>query len=142
MALAAGFLVFRRAFPGLITSGPAPIRAIAKHPWLLPLLMGAGIGASVGFAEKSKPMPISPHGTGRGLDAKNKPVYHRTKTAGSNDLVSMGLIPLSYVYAGVQQKTAGQSNSFERFASMRPDAIESINLIDQMIFKSIKRLAK
>lgn len=142
MALAAGFLVFRRAFPGLVTKGPSPVKAIAKHPWLLPLLMGAGIGASVGFAKKTEPMPIGPHGTGSGVDAKNKRVYHQTKTAGVNPFVSMGLIPLSYIYAGVQQKTASQSNDFEHFASIRPDAIGSTKAIDKMIFQSITRLAK
>jgi hypothetical protein len=124
MALAGGFLVFRRAFPGLITKGPAPIKALAKHPWLLPILIGAGIGASVGFDIKHEPRPLSPHGTGSGLDGKNRPAYHHSKTAGMNPLARVGLIPLAYIYAGVQQKRWRQGaklNAFDRFIAMRPD---------------------
>lgn len=162
MALAAGFIVFRKAFPGLITKGPSPVRAIAKNPWLLPMLMGAGIGASVGFSNKAKPRAISPHGTGHGLDAKNNRVYHQTKTAGTNPLMRVGLIPLTYIYAGVQQKTASQSSDFDRFVAKRPAAStlahgfskkgsvssEQMPAIlagastDTAIFKAIKRLAE
>jgi hypothetical protein len=124
MALAAGFLVFKKAFPGLITKGPAPAKAIAANPWLLPILIGAGIGASVGFSNNTKPMAIGPEGTGRGLDAKNKSAYHHTKTAGVNPLARIGLIPLTYIYAGVQQKrwrSGARLNPFDRFVAMRPD---------------------
>jgi len=124
MALAAGFLVFKRAFPGLMTKGPAPARAIAANPWLLPILIGAGIGASVGFSNKTESMAISPDGTGHGLDAKNKSAYHQTKTAGVSPLARLGLIPLTYVYAGVQQKrwrSGAKLNAFDRFVAMRPD---------------------
>jgi hypothetical protein len=124
LALAGGFLVFRRAFPGLITKGPSPVKALAKHPWLLPILIGAGIGASVGFDVKNKPMALTPHGTGRGLDGNDGPAYHQSKTAGMNPLARVGLIPLAYIYSGVQQKRWRQGarlNAFDRFAAMRPD---------------------
>lgn len=142
MALAAGFLVFRRAFPQLINKGPAPAKALAKNPWLLPMLMGAGIGASVGFSKMQEPMPLGSHGTGRGVDAKKERVYHHSKTAGVNHPLRMGFASTIYVNAGVQQKTASESNGFERFASIRPDSIGDIRQIDKMIIRSIKRLAR
>ena len=126
MALAAGFLVFRRAFPGLITKGPAPIRALAKNPWLLPILLGAGVGATVGLQTQVAPKPLSPHGTGSGLDGKNSSHYHGAKTAAINPLARVGLIPLAYIYSGIQQKRwlrGAQLNAFDRFVAQRPDAV-------------------
>ena len=79
MALAAGFLVFRRAFPGLVTKGPAPIKALAKHPWLLPMLLGAGVGATVGLQNMGGTQSLTPQGTGSGLDAKYASAYHDAK---------------------------------------------------------------
>ena len=79
MALAAGFLVFRRAFPGLVTKGPAPIKALAKHPWLLPMLLGAGVGATVGLQNMGGTQSLTPHGNGSGLDAKYASAYHDAK---------------------------------------------------------------
>lgn len=146
MALAGGFLVFRRAFPGLITKGPTPVKALAKHPWLLPILIGAGIGASVGFEVKDKPRPLSPHGTGRGLDAKNGPAYHQSKTAGMNPLARVGLIPLAYIYSGVQRKRwrrGARLNAFDRFVAMRPDAagLASFALAPR-VMKGMRNLTK
>jgi len=100
------------------------VKALAKHPWLLPILIGAGIGASVGFDVKSSPMPLTSHGTGRGLDGNGGAAYHQSKTAGVNPLARVGLIPLAYIYSGVQQKRWRQGarlNAFDRFVAMRPD---------------------
>jgi len=146
MALAGGFLVFRRAFPGLVTKGPAPIKALAKHPWLLPILIGAGIGATVGFDAQDRPMPLSPNGTGRGLDGKKSSAYHHSKTAGVNPLARIGLIPLAYIYSGVQQKRWRQGaklNAFDRFVAMRPDiaGLASFALAPQ-VMKGMKNLTK
>lgn len=124
LALATGFMVFRRAFPGLIAKSPMPVRALSKHPWLLPMLLGAGIGASVGLSTMLNPRPMGPSGTGSGLDGNNRPAYHVTKTAGINPLARLGLIPLAYLYSGIQQKRwqrGAQLSAFDRFMAVRPD---------------------
>ena len=139
MALASGFLVFRLAFPGLVTKGPAPMKAMAKHPWLLPMLIGAGIGASVGFDIKGKPMAVSPQGTGQGVDAKNSPAYHQSKTAGTDLLTSMSPASLAYIHSGVQQRKWQQGTAkiaSSRFAPMNKTAL------DTTIFGAVTRLAK
>lgn len=146
MALAGGFLVFKRAFPGLATKGPTPIKAIAKYPWLLPILIGAGIGASVGFDVQNTPRQLSPNGTGRGLDGNNLASYHHSKTAGINPLARIGLIPLAYIYAGVQQKRwqqGAQLNAFDRFMATRPDVAGLASFaMAPRILKGVQSLAK
>lgn len=146
MALAAGFMVFRRAFPGLITKGPAPIRALAKNPWLLPILLGAGVGATVGLQTMEEPRPITPYGTGSGLDGKNRSAYHEAKTAGINPIARIGLIPLAYIYSGIQQKRwqrGARLNAFDRFMAMRPDVagLASFALAPRIMY-GMKNLTK
>lgn len=121
MALAAGFLVFKNAFPGLVMKGPAPVRALAQHPWMIPMLLGAGIGASVWHSKMEEPMPFTSYGAGAGLDAKNSRAYH-AKTA--NVAARVGLIPLMYMYAGLQQKRwrkGERLNAVDRLIAQRPD---------------------
>jgi len=127
LALAAGFMVFRRHFPSLMSKAPSPLRALSKHPWLLPLLMSAGVGASVGLSTMSSARQITPHGTGSGLDGGNARAYHGTKTASMNPVAQLGLIPLAYIYAGNQQQRCqsnAPSTSFDRLASLRPDVLD------------------
>jgi hypothetical protein len=121
MALAAGFLVFRKAFPGLMAKAPPTIQSLAKYPWLLPLLLGAGVATSVGSSNMSAPMPLQNHGTGSGLDAKNTRAYHHRKVA---SVARLGLIPLAYMYSGIQQKRwqrGEQLNALDRMIAMRPE---------------------
>ena len=120
-ALAAGFLAFKKAFPEIMAKAPLSIQTLAKYPWMLPLLVGAGVAASVGGSSMSTPQPLSNHGTGRGLDAKNTPAYHEPKVA---SVARLGLIPLAYMYSGVQQKRwqrGERLNALDRMIALRPD---------------------
>lgn len=120
-ALAAGFLVFRKAFPELMAKAPLSIQSLAKHPWLLPLLLGAGVATSVGVSNMTAPMPLTNHGTGRGLDAKNTRAYHEPKVA---SVARLGLIPLAYMYSGIQQKRwqrGERLNALDRMIALRPE---------------------
>lgn len=151
LALAAGFMVFRKAFPQLVEKAPSPVRAIAKHPWMLPLLISAGVGATVAAQQLGASRDLEPHGTGAGLDAKNGPAYHQRKTAGIT-----GLIPLAYIHAGVQQQRSksGSRGGFERLASAatpRDRAIHHLTkfgglmsdpALDASILESVQRLAR
>lgn len=151
LALAAGFLVFRRAFPQLIDKAPSPVRAISKHPWMLPLLISAGVGATVAAQHASVGRPLEAHGTGAGLDAKNGPAYHQRKTAGIT-----GLIPLAYIHAGVQQQRSGSGvrNGFEHLASVaapqgrvghpltKLGGLMSDPSLDASIIESVRRLVR
>lgn len=150
LALAAGFLVFRRAFPQLIEKSPTPVKAIAKHPWMLPLLISAGVGATVATQYGTSQRQFDAHGTGAGLDAKNGPAYHQRKTAGIT-----GLIPLAYIHAGIQrQRSQNGASGFERIASaMSPrdgarstfakhGDLMSDPALDTSILESVHRLAR
>ena len=101
IALAAGFLIFRRAFPEMMAKAPTPVIAVAEHPWMLPMLVGAGVGASVGLSHMNAPKPLTPYGTGRGVDGKNVGAYHGAKTASA---VQIGALPLAYISAGIGQR--------------------------------------
>lgn len=120
LALAAGFMVFKRIFPGLAENGPGPVRALARHPWLLPLLIGAGVGATVGISKMTAPRPM-----GSGLDGMGGPAYDGSKTASiASPLARLSLIPLAYIYAGVQQRRwerGERLNAVDRFVATRPD---------------------
>lgn len=134
VALAAGFMVFKNAFPQIIENSPSPIRAIASHPWLLPLLIGAGVGASVGLSTMTADRPLTPYGTGAGLDGKKGSTYHQAKTAGV-DPVRFGPVALAYINSGAQQKMTG-SNLTKIAAS--PPGMDR----DASIFESVRRLAR
>jgi len=111
LALAAGFMVFRQAFPSLIGKAPTAVRAIAKHPWLLPLLLSAGVGASVGISTMSEPRALTPQGTGVGLDGKKPSAYDGTKTASMSSIAHFGPASMAYIFASVQPhavKVAGR----------------------------------
>jgi len=121
VALATGFMVFSKVFPELMAKAPPTIQSMAKFPWLLPLLLGAGVATSVGVSAMTAPMTISNHGTGRGLDAKNTGAYHEPKIA---SLGRLGLIPLAYMYSGIQQKRwqhGERLNALDRMIALRPE---------------------
>lgn len=134
IALAAGFLVFRRAFPQLIEKSPAPIRTLAAQPWLLPVLIGAGVGASVGMSTLTASRPITPNGTGTGLDGKNSAVYHQPKIAGINPVL-IGPASLAYYQSGVQQ-TMTRSDLKKHAAEPETDSL------DASIVAAVHRLAR
>lgn len=103
LALAAGFLVFKEAFPDLIAKTKAT-KTLARNPWLLPILLAAGVGATVGMQAGSEPMPLGLDGTGHGLDPSKRQQYHQAKTAAVRPLAHLGLIPLTYIYSGKQRQ--------------------------------------
>jgi hypothetical protein len=138
LALAAGFMVFRRAFPGIIGKAPTPVRALAKHPWLLPLLMSAGVGASVGLSTMSEPRPLTPHGTGRGLDGNNAPAYHGTKTASMSSVAQFGPASLAYIHAGIQNRWHRGANFTKHGSTHGNTAMSSV---DTAIIDAVQRLS-
>jgi hypothetical protein len=139
-ALAAGFMAFRRAFPEVMAKAPGAIQFIGRHPWLLPLLAGAGVASSVGESILDAPMPFHKQGA---LDAKNAASYHHTKVAG---LARLGLIPLAYMYSGIQQKRwarGEQLNAMDQLIATRPDLVAFGSFASApMLAKGIKRLVK
>jgi hypothetical protein len=110
-----GFLVFRRAFPALIAKSPTPVKLLSANPWLLPVLVGAGVGASVGISNMSAPMALKPHGTGTGLDGKNTGAYHGSKTAAA---LHISALPLAYISAGNNQRQWLQQERIKTASSL------------------------
>jgi hypothetical protein len=140
-ALATGFMVFRKIFPGLKTTGPAPLQALAKHPWLLPMLIGAGVGASVGLQVMTEPMPLTKKGSVRGLDAKKRAAYHG---------VNHGMVTLAYVYSQSQSCKPQQiSGQYDRLIAQVPELVglakvanESIASEGAYLFNAIRRIER
>lgn len=129
LALASGFYVFKKLFPQLIDRAPVGVRVLARLPWLLPILAGAGVGATQMIGARHADQPLGDFGTGRGLDGISGHVYDGTKTAAINPrryLTRLGLIPLAYIYSGIQQRkwqSGHQLNAFERLAATRPELL-------------------
>lgn len=126
LALAAGFAVFKNVFPQLMEKGPLPVRALARHPWLLPVLAAAGVGAHAIHSSMTTPKPlVGEYGTGRGLDAAGGGLYDGTKIASiASPLARLGVIPAAYIYAGLQQRRwekGDRLNAVDRFIASRPD---------------------
>ena len=93
-ALAAGLMVFRKMLP--TSSGPALSSAVSKMPWMLPILMGAGVGAAVGFQTATEPMALKKNASTALLDGKNAEPYDKTPA---------GMITLAYVNSATNQCT-------------------------------------
>jgi hypothetical protein len=136
MALAAGFMVFRQQFPQLMEKAPGPIRTIAKHPWMLPLLIGAGVGASVGLSGMTAPRQLAPQGTGSGLDGKKGSAYHHPKIAGIDPFSQIGQIPGAYIRSSVQRKM--MTPQLSKYASSSILGSET----ETEIFHAVRRLAR
>ena len=146
IALAAGYVAFKRAFPKIMAEGPMPARAIAKYPWLLPILIGAGVGALVGAQAEAEPLPIRKYGSWRGVDANTTSPYHQSKVAGIGPAAALSAIPLAYIYSGIQQKRwerGARLNAFDRFAATRPDILGLAAMAGTpRAVKSLKGLSK
>ena len=120
LALAAGFLLLKRQFPQMSEKGPLAL--VAKHPWLLPILIAGGVGATVGlqalFSPKALNEPV-------GVDAMNYRLDASSKTASADaPWMRLGLIPLAYIYAGIQRRRAERGEpigSIDNFIARRPD---------------------
>jgi len=142
IALASGFLVMKNAFPEMMAKAPLSVQMLGKFPWLLPLLLGAGVGASVGSSAMNATRTIDNHGTGRGLDAKNTPAYHEPKVA---SIARLGLIPLAYMYSGIQQKRwqrGERLNALDRLIAARPELLALGSFAaGPSVAKGVKRLA-
>lgn len=148
LALAAGFAVFKNVFPQLMEKGPAPVRALARHPWLIPLLAAAGVGAHAIHSSMSTPRALEgDHGTGRGLDAMGGPHYDDAKTASiASPLARLGAIPAAYIYAGMQQRRwekGDRLNAVDRFIASRPDLVAIAGFaLTPRIVAGMKQLTK
>ena len=147
LALAGGFWMFRKLFPQIAETGPLPIRLLARHPWLIPILAAAGVGATVALSGTAHQPTASPQGTGGGLDAMGGGNYDGSKTASIvGPIARFGLVPLTYLYAGVQQRRwerGEQLNGVDRFIASRPDlaAIAAFAFAPRLV-QGVQSLAK
>jgi hypothetical protein len=91
-ALAAGLMVFRKMLPQ--SSSPMLRKALVGMPWMLPILMGAGVGAAVGFQSATEPMPLRKNASVPLLDGKKTAPY---------DNPSAEMITLAYVNSATNQ---------------------------------------
>jgi hypothetical protein len=122
LALAAAFLLLKRQFPQMVEKGPLAL--LARHPWLLPILVAGGVGASVGMQSLLRPMPLQ-NDVSR-VDAMGVPVEAASiKTAlDSAPWMRLGVIPMTYLYAGIQRQRAEHGEplgSMDNFIASRPD---------------------
>ncbi len=120
LALAAGLLLLKKQFPQMTEKGALAL--VMKHPWILPLLVAGGVGASVGLHDVLTDQRST---ESRSVDGMAGHSYARSKTAGMNaPWMRLGLIPLAYIYAGIARRRAerGESlGSIDQFIASRPD---------------------
>lgn len=93
-------------------------RAIEAHPWLLPLLIGAGVASAA--AARTALAPIQLHAQGP-FDQSDLSKYSADKSASWKRL---GVIPAAYAYSGVQRHRAMRGdhlNWLDRKVAERPE---------------------
>jgi hypothetical protein len=101
---------------------PAPVgidRAMAAHPWLLPLLIGMGVTGSTVL--RGLLTPIQMHNQ-RLIDTVGGGKYAAVKTA--VPWLTLGALPATYAYSGVQRHRAMQGehlNWLDRQIALRPE---------------------
>jgi len=118
-SMAGLYTYLKHKSPQASTNGLA--RAIDKHPWLLGLLMSAGIGTIAGGAALLGRRPLNPDAQ---LDSDSGQGYALNKTANKKILIPLALAPLAYMYSGIQRHRARRGarlNSVDRFVALRPD---------------------
>ena len=94
-------------------------RAAQGNPWLLPILFGIGVGASVGL--KALLTPIQMHNQGP-VDMLGSGKYAADKSAAH--ALRFGILPATYAYSGVQRHRAVRGehlNWFDQAIARRPE---------------------
>lgn len=93
-------------------------RALEAHPWLLPLLIGAGVASAA--AARTALTPIQLHAQGP-FDQSDLSKYSADKSASWKRL---GIVPAVYAYSGVQRHRAMRGehlNWLDRKVAERPE---------------------
>jgi hypothetical protein len=122
LALAAAFLLLKRQFPQMVENGPLAL--LARHPWLLPILVAGGVGATVGWQSLLRPMPLQ--NDSRRVDAMGAPVEAPSSKTASDGApwMRLGVVPMTYLYAGIQRQRAEHGEplgTIDHFIASRPD---------------------
>jgi hypothetical protein len=145
LALAAAFLLLKRQFPQMAEKGPLAL--LARHPWLVPILLAGGVGASVGLQSLLSPKPLNAAGQ---VDAIGGAPEARLKTAADGaPWMRLGLIPMTYLYAGIQRRRAEHGDplgTIDNFIASRPDlaALSSFALeptVERGVRKVVQKVA-
>ncbi len=148
-ASAAGLYAYlKHKSPKVATGGLAS--AIDKHPWLLGLLVSAGIGTVAGGAALLGRRSLNPSAQ---LDTDGTQGYALNKTASKKILIPLAMAPLAYMYSGIQRHRARRGarlNSVDRFIAVRPDLAAIAAIVGtpvavskaNKISKAVKKLVK
>ena len=143
-ALAAAFLAIKNQFPQLGDAGLAGF--LEQHPWLLPVLVASGVGAMAGMHELTT--SGATQSRGRLLDGIGGAQYdaHDKTASSASPWLRFGMVPLAYIYAGIQQRRAQNGEplgSVDRFIADRPDlAALSSFATAPMLARGVRRLLK
>jgi len=119
LGLTAAYQLFKSKLPGVPKGGFE--KTIGAHPWVLPLLFGLGVGATVGLKGLMTPIKLQSSGP---VDTYPGDKYAAVKTAISPAWLQLGAVPAMYMYSGVQRHRAArgeQLGSIDRFIAQRPD---------------------
>lgn len=142
LALASAYIAYKNVLPSLLGSGS--MAQALKRSWFIPILVGAGVGASVGISTM-----LGNGGTAKlsSVDAIDRAQYHTQKTAASNaTLMRMGVPAAIYAYAGIRRKQALQGrrlSALDRAVVLNPGWAALVGFgLTPSVLRSIKTLSK
>jgi len=123
LTLAAALILLKRQLPKAMGEGAMGL--LAKYPWLIPILVAGGVGASTGLSTLLAPRTLSDSHTLGSVDAMGSGRYDATKTASlRGSIATLGLIPAAYIYSGIQRRRAEngeQLGTLDQAIAERPD---------------------
>ncbi|RKX67341.1 MAG: hypothetical protein DRP42_00655 [Tenericutes bacterium] len=145
VALASAYFAYKNVLPALL--GKKGFPEALKRIWLLPLLVGAGVGASVGVSTMLANRPMGEYEKVSSVDAIGEPKYHTQKAAMvDSTLMRLGVPAAVYAYAGIRRKQAQggrRLGSLDRAIVLNPGWASLIGFgLTPNVVKSIKTLSK
>ncbi|KKL44625.1 hypothetical protein LCGC14_2363820, partial [marine sediment metagenome] len=145
LALASAYIAYKNVLPSLLGQG-SMAQALRKS-WFVPILIGAGVGASVGISTMLGQRSAGGSAKLGSVDAIHGAQYHTQKTAGPNtSLMRLGVPAAIYGYAGIRRKQAERGRrlgAIDRAIVLNPGWASLIGFgLTPNILRSIKSLSK
>jgi len=145
LALASAYIAYKNVLPAIL--GKGAMSDVLKKSWFLPILLGAGVGTSVGLSVMSGKRPLGEHEKLSSVDAIGSPQYDTQKTAAPNAaLMRLGVPAAVYAYAGIRRNQAQRGRrlgSIDRAIALNPGWAALIGYgLTPNVLKGIKTLSK
>lgn len=145
LALASAYIAYKNVLPAIL--GEGSMAQVLKKSWFIPILVGAGVGASVGVSTMLGKRPLGGSEKLSSVDAIGRAQYHTQKTATADAaLLRLGVPAAIYAYAGIRRQQARQGrplSALDRAIVLNPGWASLVGFgLTPSVLKSIAGLSK